>query len=166
MEQVFASWSGGKDSCFACYRAVSSGLEVRRLLNMITEDGKRSWTHGLSSEVLQIQAQAIGIPLVQRRTTWANYETDFKDALLAFKSEGISGGVFGDIDLEEHRRWNERMCQQAGITPHLPLWDCTGSENHPASRRRPPRAHRSSRSRRSDCHPIPNRPSHARKSRS
>ena len=122
MPQVFASWSGGKDCCFASYRASASGLEVRYLANMVTEDGRRSWTHGLSSELLQVQAQAIGIPLIQRRTTMANYEAEFKDMLLTLKGEGVSGGVFGDVDLEEHKQWIDRVCQQVGITPYLPLW--------------------------------------------
>jgi len=122
MQQVFASWSGGKDSCFACYQAGFSGLEVRYLLNMITEDGERSWTHRLSSELLQMQSQAIGIPLVQRRTTMAGYETEFKGVLLSLKQKGIGGGVFGDIDLEEHREWVDRICREVDITPNLPLW--------------------------------------------
>ncbi len=122
MHQVFTSWSGGKDGCFACYQAAASGLKVCYLLNMITDDGKRSWTHGQSAELLQVQSQAIGIPLVQRRTTMANYEAEFKDMLLALKQEGVRGGVFGDIDLEEHRQWIDRVCGEVEITPHLPLW--------------------------------------------
>jgi len=122
MHQVFTSWSGGKDSCLACYRAAVSGLNVRYLANMITEDGKRSRTHGQSAELLQVQSQAIGIPLVQRRTTGDNYEIEFKSMLLALKQEGVDGGVFGDIDLDEHRQWVERVCQEVDITPHLPLW--------------------------------------------
>jgi diphthine-ammonia ligase len=122
LSQVFASWSGGKDGCLACYRAVASGLKIRRLANMITEDGKRSRTHGVSAHVLQIQSQAIGIPLVQRRTTWHSYEAKFKSMLCAFRREGITGGVFGDIDLNEHREWVERVCQEVDITPYLPLW--------------------------------------------
>ena len=122
MHQVFTSWSGGKDCCLACYRASASGLKVCYLANMVTEDGKRSWTHGLSSELLQVQSQAIGIPLIQRRTTRADYEAEFKDMLLALKQEGVSGGVFGDIDLNEHRQWIERVCQQVEMTPYLPLW--------------------------------------------
>jgi len=51
-----------------------------------------------------------------------NYEAEFKDALLSLKREGITGGVFGDIDLEEHRQWVDRLCQQVNITPYLPLW--------------------------------------------
>jgi len=99
-----------------------SGLKIRYLLNMITEDGRKSWTHGQSVELLQAQSQAIGIPLIQRQTRMANYETEFKGALLSLKQGGVTGGVFGDIDIEEHRQWVDRICGEAGITPYLPLW--------------------------------------------
>jgi len=122
MQQVFASWSGGKDSCLACYRAIASGLKVRYLANTVTEDGKRSRSHGLPAKVIQVQSEAVGIPLVQRRTTWDNYEVEFKSMLRTFKQEGVNGGVFGDIDFEEHREWTGRVCQEVAITPHLPLW--------------------------------------------
>lgn len=122
MPQGFTSWSGGKDSCLACYRAANNGLRVRYLVNMITEDGQRSWSHGVSAQWLQIQSQAIGIPLVQRRTTRADYEAEFKNMLLTLKREGITAGIFGDIDIEEHRQWIVRVCAEGGIIPHLPLW--------------------------------------------
>ena len=122
MQKAFVSWSGGKDSCFACYRAVKSGLDVRCLLNMVTEDGDISWSHGISSELLRLQAEAIDIPLIQKRTTAANYEKAFVDVLQQFKKEGISTGVFGDIDFNEHRTWIERVCSQGGVKSRLPLW--------------------------------------------
>ena len=122
MSQVFISWSGGKDSCLAGYRAAVNGLKVRYLLNMITEDGQRSWSHGQPAQLLQLQSQAGEIPLVQRRTTRDNYETEFKDTLRALKREGITAGVFGDIDFNEHRQWIDRVCSEGGIIPHLPLW--------------------------------------------
>jgi len=50
------------------------------------------------------------------------YEADFKRVILDLKKEGVEGGVFGDIDLEEHREWVERLCREADIVPHLPLW--------------------------------------------
>ena len=122
MHQVFVSWSGGKDSCLACYRAVNNGMKVCYLANTVSEDGKRSFSHGLFAEVIQVQSQAMGIPLVQRPTNSTNYEAEFKNMLRAFKEEGIEGGVFGDIDFEEHRKWVVRVCQEVAITPHLPLW--------------------------------------------
>ena len=120
MDKVFASWSGGKDCCLACYRAMASGLKVRYLANTVTEDGQRSWSHGLPADVIRVQSQAMGIPLVQRRTTRDSYEAEFKNMLRDFKQEGIDGGVFGDIDFNEHRQWIERVCQDVDITPHLP----------------------------------------------
>ncbi len=122
MSEAFVSWSGGKDCCQACYRAIVSGIKVRYLLNMVTEDGRWSRSHGLSAELLRVQAEAMGIPLVQKQTTHTTYETEFKNALLAFKREGITAGVFGDIDFNEHLQWIDRVCSAAGITPHLPLW--------------------------------------------
>ncbi len=122
MELVFASWSGGKDCCLALYRALVSGLEVRYLANTVTEDGKRSRSHGILAEVIHAQAQAIGIPLVQRPMTRESYEAEFIKMLRAFKQEGIEGGIFGDIDFNEHRQWIDRVCQKADITPRLPLW--------------------------------------------
>ena len=122
MVKAFVSWSGGKDSCLAYYRTLRSGIEVSFLLNMVNEYGERSRSHGLSTALLEMQSQALGIPLVQRRATWAEYEVEFKKALLALKGKGVTDGIFGDIDLDEHRQWVERVCRGCSITPHLPLW--------------------------------------------
>ncbi len=123
MHKVFVSWSGGKDSCLALYRATRGGFEASCLVNMVTEDGQRSHSHGLSAAVLQAQSQALGIPLIQRPTTKASYEAEFKNTILDLKQQGITGGVFGDIDFNAHREWIERVCRETGITPYLPLWE-------------------------------------------
>ena len=123
MSQVFVSWSGGKDCCLAAYRATVSGLGVRYLANTVTGDGQRSRSHGLLAEVLQVQSQAIGIPLAQRRISEGGYEGAFKSLLRGFKAEGINGGVFGDIDFNAHREWIDRVCQEVEIIPHFPLWE-------------------------------------------
>ncbi len=120
--KVFASWSGGKDGCLALNRALSAGLDVRYLANTVSADGQRSRSHGIAAAVIRTQAQALGIPIVQRPTTGNNYRDEFVKMLQAFKAEGIEGGVFGDIDFNAHREWIEGVCQETGITPHLPLW--------------------------------------------
>ncbi len=120
--KVFASWSGGKESALATYKAILQGYQVSYLLNFISEDGERSRSHGILAKILDLQAKAIGIPMVQVKTSWENYEENFKKVVTELKEKGISGGVFGDIDLEEHREWVERVCGELGIKPILPLW--------------------------------------------
>lgn len=122
MQRVFISWSGGKDGCLALYRAIASGMDVRYLANMVTEDGQRSSSHGILATVIKKQAEALGIPIAQKPTTNETYEKVFVETLQEFKREGISGGVFGDIDFNAHREWIERVCRKVGITEHLPLW--------------------------------------------
>ncbi|MEW6070041.1 MAG: diphthine--ammonia ligase [Candidatus Thermoplasmatota archaeon] len=122
MTKAFVSWSGGKESCNAYFKALSAGFDVHCLVNMVTVDGKASMTHGISSELLQAQAKAIGVALVQRETTWHNYEQDFKKILNELRREGVEYGIFGEIDIQEHRDWVERVCKEVGIEPILPLW--------------------------------------------
>jgi diphthine-ammonia ligase len=120
--KVFASWSGGKECALATYKAISQGHKVLYLLNFISEDGERSRSHGIKAGVLALQAEAIGIPLIQVKTSWENYEGNFKRVVRGLKDKGIEGGIFGDIDLEEHREWVERVCGEVGIKAFLPLW--------------------------------------------
>lgn len=122
MARVFASWSGGKDCCLALHRAVAGGLDVCYLANAVSGDGERSRSHGISAAVIRKQSEALGIPIMQQRTEGDNYEAQFITMLKVFKKEGIEGGVFGDIDFNPHREWIERVCAEAGMTPHLPLW--------------------------------------------
>jgi len=122
MVQAFSSWSGGKDSCLALYRAKQAGMDIRFLVNMVSEDGKRSCSHGVRAAVIKKQAGALGIPIVQRPTTTEIYEKVFVDIIKELKQQGVEAGIFGDIDFQPHREWNERVCAATGITPHLPLW--------------------------------------------
>ncbi|MCK4581429.1 MAG: diphthine--ammonia ligase [Dehalococcoidia bacterium] len=120
--KVFSSWSGGKESALATHMAICQGHRVWRLVSFVSEDGKRSRGHGVSAEILDLQAKALGIPLVRVRTSWGDYEENFKKVARELKEEGVRGGVFGDIDLEEHREWIERVCGELGMKAILPLW--------------------------------------------
>lgn len=121
MMKVVASWSGGKDSCFACYKAILDGLDVVHLLNFVSEDSGRS-SHGLRAELLSIQSQAVNIPIIQIRKTKNTYEQEFKKVVSKIKQDNIRGIVFGDIYVQEHRDWIERVCSEIDIKPIFPLW--------------------------------------------
>ena len=118
----FFSWSGGKDSMLALHRALAAGHRVEALLAMFDETGERSRSHALPPDLMQAQADSLGIPLVMRRATWQTYEAVFSEQLRAFAARGITRGLFGDIDLQPHRDWEEKVCAAAGIEAVLPLW--------------------------------------------
>ena len=106
----------------ALHRALDSGYRVEALLAMFDETGERSRSHGLSPQLVRAQAEALGIPLLVRHASWATYEAEFIAATRELAAAGIGYGLFGDIDLEPHRVWEEKVCGAAGIEAVLPLW--------------------------------------------
>jgi len=126
--RFFSSWSGGKDSCLALHRAVTAGAKPACLLTIISEDGIRSRSHGLRRDVLEAQAAAMGIPLLIRCATWAEYELVFVEALHEIRRKGVKAGVFGDIDFPPHLEWEKKVCAKADLIPYLPLWECARLE--------------------------------------
>ena len=66
---MILSWSGGKDSCLACYKAIQSGYQISHLVNFISAEYKRVSFHGTPAELIQLQAEAIGIPLVRKKSS-------------------------------------------------------------------------------------------------
>ncbi|WP_309570089.1 hypothetical protein [Deinococcus sp.] len=116
------SWSGGKDSALACHHTRRAGGVPLAILNVLDETGQRTRSHGLRPEVLRAQAEALGVPLWTVSATWATYEPEFTALLARSAHAGATHAVFGDIDLQAHRDWEEKGCAAAGITPELPLW--------------------------------------------
>ncbi|OWY40465.1 adenosine nucleotide hydrolase [Xenophilus sp. AP218F] len=119
---VVASWSGGKDSCLALWRATRAGARPQALLTMLDESGERSRSHGIRPEVLALQAQALGLPQIRALAAWQDYEAVFISALRDQARQGAQAAVFGDIDLDAHREWEEKVCAAAGLQAVLPLW--------------------------------------------
>ena len=121
--RVLTSWSGGKDSCYAAMQAKAQGYEPTVLLNVLNEAGQISRSHGIPLAILQAQAAAAGLPLHAISSSWAGYETKFTAALVHIKEMyHVSHAVFGDIDLQAHRDWEEKVCANAGLTAVLPIW--------------------------------------------
>ena len=122
--KVVVSWSGGKDCCFACFKAIAQGYEVAYLFNLISQEFQRVSMHGTRAHLISQQAKAIGIPLAQYAVPadMALYEQIFKKSVSSLKRRGVEGMVFGDIYLQEHKDWIESVCGELGIIPLLPLW--------------------------------------------
>lgn len=120
---ALVSWSGGKDSCLALWRAKQSGMAVRRLITAMDETGSSARSHGVPPELLSAQADAMGLEMRFYDTSWKTYEEKFIATLSQARSDGIAHAIFGDIDLIPHREWEEKVCAQAGLQAHLPLWD-------------------------------------------
>lgn len=117
------SWSGGKDSCYAYYLALKEGLTPSVLLNVLNEYGDRSRSHGIPKAVLIAQAQALGVPIHFFEATWTDYEASFIKNLKTLKAQyQLSSAVFGDIDIESHRAWEEKVSVAAALDAKLPLW--------------------------------------------
>ena len=124
--RFLTSWSGGKDSALAFWRARHSGAMPVGLLNMLAENGERSRSHGLPVAVLRAQAAALGLPMVFGQADWANYESAWVEQTRALAQDlNALHVVFGDIDLQAHRDWEEQVCVQAGVQAWLPLWQAS-----------------------------------------
>lgn len=120
---VLCSWSGGKDSCFALMKAKEQGYTPKVLLNVLNEEGKIARSHGIPSEILHEQAKAAGLPIHLISSSWQDYEPNFTSALKQLKAEyELQAAVFGDIDLQAHRDWEEKVCSIAGLEAVLPIW--------------------------------------------
>jgi len=115
------SWSGGKDSCAALHRTHFT-YDVVAMVTMCDETAARSRSHGLRPEVLDAQAERLGLRRVSRGCTWPTYDDAFRDALGELAGDGITHAIFGDILFEEHRRWAEEMCAAHGLTAIEPLF--------------------------------------------
>jgi uncharacterized protein (TIGR00290 family) len=119
MNQVFVSWSGGKDSCLSYIKAIESGLKVRYLVNIVNDDGVFECTHGLPASLIRAQAEAIGIPIIQLVTSGDKYEDDLKKLCRSLKQQGIDGAVFGNGNVKHD--WVDKVCREVGVTAYFPL---------------------------------------------
>lgn len=116
--RVVVSWTGGKDSCLACYEAISEGFEVSHILNF--RETQRHGSHDINPDLVYAQAEALGIPLIHK--DFISYEQEFKKVIRDLRDDGekIDGAVFGHI--ETHKNLVDRICRDMDLDLILPLW--------------------------------------------
>jgi uncharacterized protein (TIGR00290 family) len=122
------SWSSGKDSALALHRARDVlGLDVTRLLVSVNADADRVSMHAVRSELLELQAARLGLPVhrVELPAPCPNevYEAAMRDAVAVARRDGATRMVFGDLFLADVRAYREEHLRNTGLAPAFPLWD-------------------------------------------
>jgi uncharacterized protein (TIGR00290 family) len=126
-EKVLISWSGGKDSSLALYEILKSKeYEIHALFTTITKDYDRVTMHGVRRELIEEQAKSIGIPLrevfIPKNVSNEEYSKIMEREMRKAKEEGISAIVFGDIFLEDVRKYREENLSKVSMKGIFPLW--------------------------------------------
>ncbi|MCM8800630.1 MAG: diphthine--ammonia ligase [Candidatus Omnitrophica bacterium] len=116
------SWSSGKDSCLALYRAMQKGYRIACIFNFISHEYGRVSFHGTKSNLVQLQSEVLDIPLIQKETTKDTYEEVFRKTLQELKRININQIVRGDIYLQDLQEWVKNICAQEGLKVISPLW--------------------------------------------
>jgi uncharacterized protein (TIGR00290 family) len=126
--KILLSWSSGKDSAWALHllNETHPGC-VAGLLTSVNESVDRVAMRGVSRDVLEAQALAAGLPLrtVEIPHPCSNevYDARMGDAVAAAVTEGFTHAAFGDLFLEDVRRYREDRLRGSGLLPLFPVWD-------------------------------------------
>ncbi len=131
MKKAVFNWSGGKDSALALQKILAEKeFEVIALLTNMNEETSKSSMHAIPLEILERQAESIGIPLytVASSTALKNYDQKMSEAVQHFKELGVKHFIFGDIFLSDVKAYRESKLQPLGIDVVEPLWEKTSQE--------------------------------------
>lgn len=121
------NWSGGKDSALALYHSFQSEQwNILSLLTSVNEQFGRVSMHGVRTELLTAQANRLGLPLhvmgLPGDVSMEVYDSRMQQTLQAFQNQGVTHSIFGDIFLEDLRRYREAQLLRVNLTGVFPLW--------------------------------------------
>src|SRR5262249_27457613 len=125
--KALIAWSSGKDSAWALQEARRAGdCEIVGALTTVTETFGRVSMHGVREEILAAQLDAVGLPSIKVPIPFPGrnevYEGRMAWALAEAKAAGVTRVIFGDLFLEDVRRYREDKLGGTGIEPMFPLW--------------------------------------------
>ncbi len=125
--RVWLSWSTGKDSAWTLYELrAREDVEVVALLTTVSAAFGRVSMHAVREQLLEAQAAAAGLPLVKVAIPYPCpneiYERAMREAMTRACAEGVTHVAFGDLSLEDVRRYREERLAGTGIAPLFPLW--------------------------------------------
>lgn len=126
-KKALFNWSSGKDSALALYKILQNPeFKIEYLLTSVNQQYQRISMHGVRVELLEAQAKSIGLPLkimqIPEMPTMEVYENVMTKTLTELKEHGITHSVFGDIFLEDLRKYREDKLAQIGFEGLFPIW--------------------------------------------
>jgi len=121
------NWSSGKDSALALYKTLQEDqFEVTSLLTSINKEFQRISMHGVHVSLLEKQAESLGFPLIKmelpKEPTMDEYREMMAKTMSEIKSTGVTHSIFGDIFLEDLRKYREEQLDTIGMKAVFPLW--------------------------------------------
>ncbi len=121
------NWSSGKDSALALYQTLQENrYEVAVLLTSINQEFQRISMHGVSVSLLEKQAESLGIPLIKmelpKEPSMEEYRQMMSKTMTDVQAKGITHSIFGDIFLEDLRKYREDQLKAVGMEAVFPLW--------------------------------------------
>lgn len=131
--KTLLSWSSGKDSAWALHvLREMPDVEIVGLLTTVNETHARVAMHAVRVALLRRQAEALGLPLwevnIPSPCSNAEYEAAMASVMARAQGEGITRVAFGDLFLEDIRRYREEKMAGTGIEPMFPLWGRSTTE--------------------------------------
>lgn len=128
MNKTLVSWSSGKDSAWLIHVLRSMpDIEIGALLTTVNESAQRVAMHAVRTELLQAQADALGLPLwaihIPHPCSNETYERAMAAAVARAVAEGFTRVAFGDLFLADVRRYREERLAGSGLEPMFPLFD-------------------------------------------
>lgn len=121
------NWSSGKDSALALYKTLQEEqFEVTSLLTSINKEFQRISMHGVHISLLEKQAESLGFHLIKmeipKEPSMEEYSEIMSKTMNDIKSQGVTHSIFGDIFLEDLRKYREDQLQSIGMKSVFPLW--------------------------------------------
>jgi uncharacterized protein (TIGR00290 family) len=128
MRKILLSWSTGKDSAWALHVLRQQGrYEIAGLVTTINSAFDRVAMHSTRRALLEMQAEAAGLPLITALLPWpcsnADYELAMKRVCDQAIADGVTAVAFGDLFLTDVRAYRERQLAGTGLEPLFPIWD-------------------------------------------
>jgi uncharacterized protein (TIGR00290 family) len=126
-EKILLSWSGGKDSAFSLHELKKANqFEIAALITTVTDGYDRISMHGVRRTLLEQQAASLGIALEQVRISQKasneEYEAKMRALLEKYLQLGVTKVAFGDIFLEDLRKYREDNLAKIGMAGVFPIW--------------------------------------------